>query len=383
MEQNRETLTLTKVKKSKARRKKRKIILITVCSVVVVLIVGIVTTFMILRHRGEKSLKEKTQNVQADAENNYITYNGKKYHYKEDMVNILCLGIDIRQENLDEWAQEDLEAEQEEAGGAEAEGDGAEKKEITGKGKGRRSGQADAIFILALDTKEHTLDVIAVPRDIMVPVKKYTITGEYAGIEELQITLQHAYGDGKEQSCELMEEAVSNLFYQLPINGYCSINMLALPVINDAVGGVEVHIDEDLTLLNPEFTEGSDVLLKGEAAMDFVGGRDITVAQSSLARIGRQKEYLMSFVPTAKSAVKSNITLPVELYQTLSEYMVTDISADEVTYLASEAVQCDFSGDRLHIVSVDVQQGEKYEEYYVKEDELYQMIIDIFYEEVK
>ncbi len=375
MEQNRETVTLLEVKRRKIKRKRIKRILIGLGSLVI-LCLCVVIGFFVVRAMGEKSLKE---NVQDDMNREgYITYNGKKYHYKEDMVNILCLGIDIRQENLDEWAQEDLEAAQD-----EAEGDSAAKKGITGTGKGRRSGQADAIFILALDTKEHTLDVIAVPRDIMVPVKKYTIAGEYAGTEELQITLQHAYGDGKEQSCELMEEAVSNLFYQLPINGYCSINMLALPIINDAVGGVEVHIDEDLTLLNPEFTEGSDVLLQGDAAMDFVGGRDITVTQSSLARIGRQKEYLMSFVPTAKSAVKSDITLPVELYRTLSEYMVTDISADEVTYLASEAVQCDFSGDRLHIVSVDVQQGEKYEEYYVKEDELYQMIIDIFYEEIE
>ena len=366
MEQNREGLTLAEVKRRKAKRKKRKIILITVCSIVAVLLVGIVATFMILRYSGEKSLKEKTQNVQADKENDYITYKGKKYQYKEDMINILCLGIDIRQDNLDEWAQEDERA---------AEGEEVERT--------RRAGQADAIFVLSLDTKNHTLDVIAVPRDIMVPVKKYSIAGEYAGTENLQITLQHAYGDGKEWSCELMEEAVSNLFYQLPINGYCSINMLAVPIINDAVGGVQVHIDEDLTLLNQEFMVGSDILLQGDAALDFVGGRDITVAQSSLARIGRQKEYLMSFAQAAKSAIGSDITLPVELYRTLSEYMVTDISVDEVTYLASEAIQCNISEDCLHIVDVDVQMGEKYEEYYVKEEELYQMIIDIFYEEVK
>lgn len=361
MEQNKTGLTLAEVKKHKARRKRRKRIAIVLGSLMVFALC-IIIGFMIVREMGKNSLKE---NGQENTEGNEITVNGKKYRYKEDMINILCLGVDIRQANLDEWALEDAQA---------TEG------ETT---KHRRSGQADAIFILALDTKKHTLDVIAVPRDTMVPVKKYSMDGEYAGTEELQITLQHAYGDGKEQSCELMVEAVSNLFYQLPINGYCSINMLALPIINDAVGGVEVHVAEDLTLLNPEFTVGSDVLLQGDAAMDFVGGRDITVAQSSLARIGRQKQYLMSFVPTAKAAVKEDLTLPIELYDILSEYMVTDISADEVTYLATEALQCDFSENNLHIVEVDVQQGEKYEEYYVKEDQLYQMILDVFYEEVK
>lgn len=377
MEQNKEEqLTHAEVKECKAKR--RKIIFIALGSVVA-LAICVIAVFFIIRGMGEKSLKENVQD--EPKQNGVITYNGKEYCYKEDMVNILCLGIDIRQENLDEWAEEE---ERKNAGSTGSEnGEEIDKKSMTEAKNKRRSGQADAIFILALDTKEHTLDVIAVPRDIMVPVKKYSIDGKYQGTENLQITLQHAYGDGKEQSCELMKEAVSNLFYQLPINGYCSINMLAFPLINDAVGGVAVRIDEDLTLLNPDFTEGKEVLLKGEAVMDFVGGRDITVAQSSLARIGRQKEYLISFAPTAKAAVKKDITLPVELYQTLREYMVTDISADEVTYLASEAVQCDFSDENLHVVDVGVQQGEKYEEYYVKEEELYQMVLDVFYEEVK
>lgn len=370
MEQNKEKLTLVEVKRREKKRKRRKIILVIVSCIIAVLIAGVIITFMVLRSRGEKSLKEKTQqNMQDDTDHSgYITYKGKEYRYKKDMVNILCMGIDIRQENLDEWAEEDKQVAEEGTG---------EKK------TSRRSGQADAIFIVALDTNESTVDIIAIPRDIMVPVKKYSVDGKYEGMEEMQITLQHAYGDGKEQSCELMEEAVSNLFYQLPINGYCSINMLALPIINDAVGGVPVHIDEDLTVLNPDFTQGSDILLMGDAAMDFVGGRDITEAQSSLARIGRQKQYLLSFVQSAKTATASDITLPVELYQTLSEYMVTDVSIDEATYLASEALQCSFSEDSLHIVEVDVQMGEEYEEYYVKEEELYQMIVDVFYEEVE
>ena len=381
MEQNKEGLTLAIVKKRKKRRKRIKVILI-IAGIIVALCICAVAAFFILRKVGENSLKG---NVQNQAKENYITYQGKKYQYKKDMVNILCLGVDIRQENLDEWTQEDAQAQEEASQENESESkqEAIERQKLMGNKTQRRAGQADAIFLVALDTKEHTMDVIAVPRDTMVPVKKYSVSGEYEGTQEMQITLQHAYGDGKEQSCELMEEAVSNLFYQLPINGYCSINMLALPIVNDAVGGVTVHIDEDLTLLNPEFTTGSDVLLQGEAAMDFVGGRDITVAQSSLARIGRQKEYLMSFVPTAKKAIKKDITLPVQLYQTLSQYMVTDISADEVTYLASEGIQCDFSQDNLHTVDVDVQMGEQYEEYYAKDDELYQMIIDISYEEVK
>lgn len=384
MEQNKESLSLEKIKKRKEKRKRNKKILIGVLigiGTIAVLCLSAAAGFMIMRSSGENSLKEKKDNVQDDTNHEgYVTYNGKTYQYKEDMVNILCLGIDIRQDNLDEWEAEDEEALENED---ETENSSMLPNKNQTETESRRSGQADAIFILALDTKNHTMDIIAVPRDTMVPVKKYTTDGKYIGTEDMQITLQHAYGDGKEQSCELMEEAVSNLFYGLPINGYCSINMLAVPILNDAVGGVEVTIDQDLKLLNPKFEKGTTLVLEGEEATDFVCKRDIRVAQSSLARIGRQKQYMMSFIQSAKNAVKEDVTLPVSLFQTLTEYMVTDITVDEVAYLAPEAVQSSFSEESLHIVEVEVKMGEKYEEYYVKEDKLYQLILDVFYEEVE
>ena len=37
--------------------------------------------------------------------------------------------------------------------------------------------------------------------------------------------LSYAYGDGGYESCELAENAVSELLYGLPIDGYCALNM--------------------------------------------------------------------------------------------------------------------------------------------------------------
>ena len=43
-----------------------------------------------------------------------------------------------------------------------------------------------------------------------------------------------------------MEEAVSELFYGLPIHGYCALSMNNIADLNDAVGGVTVTVPEEL-----------------------------------------------------------------------------------------------------------------------------------------
>ena len=56
--------------------------------------------------------------------------------------------------------------------------------------------------------------------------------------------LAYAYGNGKDTSCQYMVDAVSRLFYGIPVNGYAAFNMETIAALNDAVGGVTVTIPE-------------------------------------------------------------------------------------------------------------------------------------------
>ena len=62
--------------------------------------------------------------------------------------------------------------------------------------------------------------------------------------------------------------------------------------------------------------------------------------------------------------------------------MVTDISVDEVSYLATQALGYSFDSDNMHVLQGEIVQGERFEEFYVDEDALYRLILDVFYEEV-
>mgnify|MGYP001718301415 FL=1 len=95
-------------------------------------------------------------------------------------------------------------------------------------------------------------------------------------------------------SCQYMVDAVSNLFYGMPINGYVALNMNAVGMINDAVGGVTVTVPEDMTQVDPSFAEGAMVTLTGDQALKFTRYRDTEKDFSNNSRMERQKQYLVN-----------------------------------------------------------------------------------------
>lgn len=312
----------------------------------------------------QSAANEKNENASdsgtQEAEESYelqegqIRYNGKTYQYKDNLMNILCLGIDSR--------------------------DGIAKEKTPGK-----AGQADCVILAVLDDDAKTIQLINISRDSMVPVHVYATDGSFVEDRTEQLALQYAYGNGRDWSCQLMEEAVSELFYGLPIHGYCALSMNSIADLNDAVGGVTVTVPEDLAVMQPKlFTAGDTVTLKGELAYHFVHDRDYKSADiaSNNKRIARQKTYAVAFVNQFKQGMKEDMTLPVKLYQTAEKQMVTSIGLDQAIYLCTEYMNSSFDTDNIYTIEGEVTKGEEYAEFNVDDDALYQLILDVFYEEV-
>lgn len=275
-----------------------------------------------------------------------VRYKGSVYRYNEDILTFLFLGID-------------------------------EIGEVEVKEEGIYGGQSDAIFLLVLNSHNKEVSVVGINRDTMTDIDVYNKVGDYMGTTIGQITLQHGYGDGAALSCERSREAVSRLFYGLPIHGYCAINMGGISLINDAVGGVEVTVLEDIW----NFTEGETVLLKGNESYHYLHDRDTESFNSAGGRLERQKQYLTAYAAAAVYAMKEDITLPVKLYNTLSKYMVTDITVDEVSYLSTRVPDYSFSSERFYSLEGETVKGERFEEFYVDEEALFELILMVFYEE--
>ncbi len=291
-----------------------------------------------------------------------IRYNGVIYRYNSDILTFLVMGIDSKEtvpaagsEVTDYWA----------------------------------GGQCDAIFLVVLNPHTEEMQIIAVNRNTMTEVEMLSQTGQSLGTDIIPICVAHGYGDGREWSCENALKAVQNLFYQLPVSGYVAINMGAVADLNDAVGGVTVTSLETITAVDgTHFEKGETYTLTGDSAFWYVKCRDTSAYHSADLRLERQIQYLKAFVNQAKSATKADLSLPVSLYSALSDYMVTDITVTEVSYLAANMLDYTFDADSILSLEGETTSGQhtdgsERDEFYPDEEALYQLILQVFYEVVE
>ena len=123
--------------------------------------------------------------------------------------------------------------------------------------------------------------------------------------------------------------------------------------------------------------------LMGEDAFWYVKYRDTDVFGSADMRLERQKMYLNGFIEAAKEAVHKDISVAIDLYQAVKPWMVTDVSLDEAAYLAPVLADYEFNRDDFYMLRGETVMGEQYEEFYLDEDAMFGMILDIFYEKVQ
>lgn len=244
-------------------------------------------------------------------------------------------------------------------------------------------GQSDAIFLVVLNPDTKSISLIGVNRDTMVDI---VMVGLGANGENLttkaELAVQHGFGDGLHQSCELTRDAVSKLFYNLPIHGYISFNMGGMAALNDAVGSVRLTVLEDMTEINPAWYQGAEVTLSGKDAYEYIHYRNVNVFESARNRLARQKQYLSVFAGTALAEIKKDITLPVSLYQAFKPYTVTDLELDEVSYLASQVAGYQFDAGAIYTMEGTTVKGKRFEEFYPDQEALQDLIIKVFYREV-
>ncbi len=281
-----------------------------------------------------------------------VNYNGQMYRYNKDMLTILILGIDSNDPV-------------------------PEVNENTNYLKG---GQSDAIFLFTMNPHDKTISVVAVNRNTMTDIDMYDKDNNYVKTVKAQLCVQHGYGDGNELSCERAEKTVSKLLYNLPIHGYVSMRLGAIWRLNEAVGGVEVTLPFDVPEINQ--SAGATVRLYGQDAFYFLKYRSLDKFNSASERLEKDKIYLKAFMKQVFESTKSDISYPVKLYQIASSYIVTDISVDEMSYLASELLGYDIEGVKMYSIPGETVMGEKFEEFYVNEVQLKEMLLDVFYEKV-
>ena len=200
-----------------------------------------------------------------------VAYQGKEYLYNTDIKTYLMMGVDI-------------------------DGPVQQSSDYT------QGGQSDALFLLVVNNKTEQLQVISINRNTMADIELCDEEGIDMGPLKTQICLQHAFGDGKRLSCSKTVDAVSGLFQNIPISGYLAMNMGGIPQMNDAVGGVEVTVQQDISFpkAGVNLKKGQKVTLNGTQAYYYLHGRDTEEYDSATKRLQREEQYIVAYMDKLK-----------------------------------------------------------------------------------
>jgi LCP family protein required for cell wall assembly len=321
-------------------------VIIVLAAVILCIALGVFDRTGLFRS-DETAAESGTEGWTSERSNpNAIVYDGKTYVYNDHLTNYLLLGVDT-------------------------EGSIQEKK-TPGS-----AGQSDSIFLISYDRVKETTVGLAIPRDTITQIEKFTPGGDSLGFYSDHLNLQYAYGDGKRKSCELTSAAVSRLLSGLPIGGYAAVNLESIPSLTQFLGGVEVTVpDDSLSEDNPAFYKGNKVVLDETNTELFVRSRDTRKEQSAIVRMNRQKTFLDAFASKLAKKQKKDASTVTTLYEKMKAEMITNMSTDQFVDIAVAKR----SGGIKTIPGETGHEG-VYDVYRIDDSGLYKMVLELFYEE--
>lgn len=233
------------------------------------------------------------------------------------------------------------------------------------------NGRSDTLLLFVIDPDKETIQLITLSRDTMTKVDVYDKDRKYLFSGKMQLTMQYSFGDNATRSCHLVKDKVSSLLYDLPIHNYCSLTLDGILAASDLLDGVKLTLEEDWTDIDPTYTAGSTITLKGEQLERFLRYRDIEVSGSNDVRMSRHGWFIRQLFGQMSRLGSTGVDM---LLNKLDPYLETDMDAETIKQLT----QFRFSDQILKIPGQTIP-GKAHDEYYIDEEACKQMLLDVFY----
>ncbi len=202
--------------------------------------------------------------------------------------------------------------------------------------EGRTVANTDVIMVVNIDLKNSKMNALQIPRDTYVGeqlVKYGKINGLYNwGLKD---------GDGTTGISVLASVICDQM--KLTIDNYVCVDMDVFPTLVDMLGGVEVTLDEDITLTEGTVLEAGTHLLDGATSENFVRNRDFALAD--ITRLKMQRYFFGGLLNKLFNTSKMEL---LSLITACYDYIDTDFTVQEILQLALTAQK--FSAADFQIV---------------------------------
>lgn len=248
-------------------------------------------------------------------------------------VNLLIIGSDARQ------------------GAADIDGAG-QAGEVTGM-------RSDTTMLVHVSADKSRVEIVSIPRDMLIDIPSCRLpTGaqtapQYEAMFNSAFSLGGQTGDtGSAAACTIRTvEDMTDIY----IDGFVVVDFDSFKTFVDALGGVEMCFDEQLT----DATTGLDLgpgceKLIGEQALQFARARKGLTGGSDIGRMDRQQELVKAIVDEAVSKnIMTNLPSLYRFIDAVSQSVVTDSELGDIDTLSSFAYSLrSISSDRIFAITM-------------------------------
>ena len=266
-----------------------------------------------------------------------VVCGGHHYRYDTDSINILVIGVDAR-------------------------------------GLENTVGQGDALMLVNINGRNHSVKCISINRDSIAPVKVFGVAGDYITTQNVQAALAYSFGRDEVDGCELTKFTVSGLMMDIPIHGCVSIDFDDIAELNRLVGGVTLTAVEDVEKAG--IHKGDRLTLTDEQAVYYVTERNSGSSEigTNSARMERQKQYVLLWCQAMRQKFGENVSELWKVYRSLTAMVTTDLKTSELLYLAREFEKADLGEGDIYELPGKYRRENYYDEYIVDSESLAQKI---------
>ena len=217
----------------------------------------------------------------------------------------------------------------------------------------------DVMWVLEFDIGNHGLNILQIPRDCCLPDYTTSITKKFNSI--------YSMGDPNvNPPIQRVINAVQENF-GIPIDAYITTTCFNIQDMVDLIGGIPIHIDNEIMYEADKIIPEGDVTLTGEQAEWFIRFRREWLL-GDIGRMQNQRRFMAAAMQKLFSIVKDEGR--IKLYSYIKEiynhrYLKTDLSLQDISMVADFA-----STLSMDNVTVNMVPGES-AKFYASDGEVY------------
>lgn len=194
------------------------------------------------------------------------------------------------------------------------------------------TGHTDTILVGKVDTNAHKMDFVSIPRDTLL-----NMDGDMRKINAIYANATSLGNDGMAALKSRVKDLIG-----FDVDCYAKIDLEAFVKVIDAVGGIDIYIDEPLQYDDVWQNMYIDVPagqnhLNGQEAMTLVRYR-AGYASADIGRIDVQHKFLTACVDQFISL--GNIPNIGKVMDILTESVDTDLTAANIAYFIRQGLMC-------------------------------------------